>query len=219
MPLITTIMCTYNSEKYLVEAIESVLSQTLPTDEFIIVDNCSTDSTIDIINRYPQINVYTQEDKGNFKSMNFAFDKANGKYLTFLDSDDLWHKDKNQLQLEFLEQHQELDMVFCNCCQFLEKSDQSRVYRASQPGVLQWGMLMQRDNFMSIGKFETEYQAAFIKWFHTAMSMGKKHEVLNQDLVYRRIHEQNHSTTMNYTHNLTALAMNLIKSKRNLYSN
>ncbi len=90
-PLVTVITVTYNSSKYVREAIESVLAQNYTNIEYIIADDCSTDNTWQIIQEYkdPRIIAYRNETNlREYPNRNKAVDKATGEYLIFIDGDD-----------------------------------------------------------------------------------------------------------------------------------
>ena len=93
-PLVSVLMCSYNREKYINEAITSVLASTFTNFELIIVDNCSTDNTLEIAKSFEskdtRIKVYQNNTNiGQFPNRNLAAQYAKGKYLKYLDSDDL----------------------------------------------------------------------------------------------------------------------------------
>lgn len=107
-PLVSIITPLYNSEKYIAETIESVLAQTYSNWEMIIVDDCSKDNGVEIVEKYQEkdkrIKLYkNKENKGGAGTRNVAIEKANGKYIAFLDSDDLWKKEKLEKQISFME--------------------------------------------------------------------------------------------------------------------
>lgn len=94
-PLVSIITPLYNSEKYIAETIESVLAQTYSNWEMIIVDDCSKDNSTKIVEEYQKkdrrIKLYRNEiNKGVSYTRNRAIDLSQGKYIAFLDSDDLW---------------------------------------------------------------------------------------------------------------------------------
>lgn len=105
--MVSIIMPSYNTAKYISETIESVLAQTYTNWELIIVDDCSKDSTDEMIK--PFLNdsriVYIKNDKnsGAAVSRNRALRKAKGKWIAFLDSDDLWFPEKLEKQIRFME--------------------------------------------------------------------------------------------------------------------
>jgi glycosyltransferase involved in cell wall biosynthesis len=97
-PLVSVLMTAYNREKYIAEAIESVLASTLKNFELIIVDDCSTDSTVEICRRYAKndtrIKIFVNESNlGQFLNRNKAAAYAKAEYIKYLDSDDLIFQD------------------------------------------------------------------------------------------------------------------------------
>jgi hypothetical protein len=92
-PLVSVLMTAYNREKYIAEAIESVLAQTFTDFELIIVDDDSKDCTVEIARRYthdPRVRLHLNEKNlGDYPNRNRAAALANGKYLKYLDSDDM----------------------------------------------------------------------------------------------------------------------------------
>ena len=103
--LVSIIMPIYNASKYLNETIESVIAQTYTNWELILVDDCSTDNSIELIKRFADDRIKLMENQTNSGaavSRNRAIEKANGKYIAFLDSDDLWSKDKLSKHLDFM---------------------------------------------------------------------------------------------------------------------
>ncbi|MEJ7676467.1 MAG: glycosyltransferase family A protein [Segetibacter sp.] len=94
IPLVSVLMTAYNREKYIAEAIESVLASTYTNFELIIVDDCSIDKTVEIARSYEmrdeRIKVYVNErNLGDYPNRNKAAKYAKGKFLKYLDSDDL----------------------------------------------------------------------------------------------------------------------------------
>ena len=94
MPLISVIITTYNRERYIKEAIQSVLTSTFKDYELIISDNCSTDRTVSIIKEFllkdHRIKLYTnKENLGEYSNRILAASYASGKYIKYLDADDI----------------------------------------------------------------------------------------------------------------------------------
>lgn len=105
---ISIVMPSFNAEKYIKDSINSVIFQTEERWELIIVDDKSTDNTVNIINEIlnedKRINLVINDTrKGAAYSRNRAIELAKGKYIAFLDSDDLWAKDKLTKQLSYME--------------------------------------------------------------------------------------------------------------------
>lgn len=109
-PLVSIITPSYNSKDFIGETIESVLNQTYKNWEMIIVDDCSTDSTQKYLKDFEEKDtrikvIYLENNVGAGVARNFAIEKANGRYIAFLDSDDLWNDKKLEKQLKFTEEN------------------------------------------------------------------------------------------------------------------
>ena len=108
--LVSIITPVYNAEKYLRNTIESVINQNYSNWELIIVDDCSKDSSRLIIEQYMESEkrirlIALDENRGVTFARNTAIKAANGKYIAFLDSDDLWHPNKLSIQLSFMQKN------------------------------------------------------------------------------------------------------------------
>ena len=103
--LVSIVMPSYNSEKYIKASIESVIAQSYKNWELLIVDDCSSDKTIEIIKSFKddRIKLFRNEtNSGAALSRNWALREARGKWIAFLDSDDLWLPLKLEEQLRFM---------------------------------------------------------------------------------------------------------------------
>lgn len=106
--LVSVIMPSYNSADTIAASIESVLAQTYPHWELLVSDDCSTDHTFELIRDYaerdPRIKVeQLTENGGAGKARNSAIARARGRYIAFLDADDMWYADKLEKQLAFMQ--------------------------------------------------------------------------------------------------------------------
>ena len=104
-PLVSVIMNCFNSDKYLKEAIDSVLAQTYQNWELIFWDNQSTDNSANIVKSYKDDRIkyfYAHSFEPLYEARNLAIEKANGEYIAFLDCDDTWHNEKLKIQLNAL---------------------------------------------------------------------------------------------------------------------
>lgn len=114
MPLVSVIMSTYNRETMLQEAVTSVLNQTFSDIEFIIINDCSTDNTEQIIKNYADSRIRLFNNRVNC-GCTFNYHNANnlakGKYIAHIDDDDIFLPNKLKKQVEFLEQNPQIDMV------------------------------------------------------------------------------------------------------------
>lgn len=106
-PLVSVIMPCYNAARYIAQSIESVLAQTYSHWELVITDDCSTDETPDIARRFserdPRIGFcVAKEHSGIAGTRNQSIARAKGRFIAFLDNDDLWRPDKLEKQVRFM---------------------------------------------------------------------------------------------------------------------
>lgn len=116
MPKVSIILPTYNGEKYLEQAIDSILAQTYTDWELILVNDCSTDATADIVRRYAEADdrIYAIHNTCNQKlpaSLNIGFAAAQGEYFTWTSDDNLYLPDAIAVMVQCLEEHEDVFMV------------------------------------------------------------------------------------------------------------
>jgi teichuronic acid biosynthesis glycosyltransferase TuaG len=105
--LVSIITPTYNAEKYIRQTLQSVINQSYQNWEMILADDASTDNTVAIIEEFSQKDYRIKlfklpENRGNGFARNAALEKASGKYMAYLDADDLWFPEKLEKQIQFL---------------------------------------------------------------------------------------------------------------------
>ena len=114
--MVSIIMPVYNSEKYVSDAIESVCNQSYKTWELLIVNDGSTDHSSKIIDDYAKkdsrIKVFHRNNEGVSMARNYALDKCNGNYITFIDSDDVYHPERLKKMMQIFVQNPDCDIVF-----------------------------------------------------------------------------------------------------------
>lgn len=121
---ISVIIPTYNRARYLPEAVGSVLAQTRPPCEIIIVDDGSTDNTGELAKGFPKVVRYIrQQNSGPAAARNRGLREANGDWIAFLDSDDLWVSEKLEVQSRFLHENPTVDFVFAHMVNFSEAGE------------------------------------------------------------------------------------------------
>ena len=116
-PLISVVMPAYNAEHCIGDAIQSVLSQTYPNFELIVVDDCAQDQTAAIVQAFADTDdrimfLRNQQNSGASVSRNRAIAAAKGEWIAFLDSDDMWRADKLEQQVRFLRYHPEARLLY-----------------------------------------------------------------------------------------------------------
>lgn len=109
LPLVSVIMPAYNSGQTIEDSIRSVQQQTYPNWELLIVDDCSTEDIKKIVDAFPDERIHyyrLSENQGVAVARNKGIEQANGQFLAFLDSDDLWHPRKLFNQVSFMQKNQ-----------------------------------------------------------------------------------------------------------------
>lgn len=123
--MISIIMPVYNSEKYISEAIESICNQSYKNWELLIVNDGSTDHTSEIIDDFSKkdsrIKVFHRKNEGVSMARNFALNQICGEYVTFIDSDDVYHTDRLKRMLQVFEQYRNCEIVFSRHKEFRGK--------------------------------------------------------------------------------------------------
>lgn len=113
---VSIIIPCYNYGKYLDECFSNLQSQSYPDWEAIVVDDGSTDQTMEVVRAWqaeePRIQYFYQSNSGVSKARNLGLLKANGELIQFLDADDLLSKDKLRLQVEYLQKNPEVDLCY-----------------------------------------------------------------------------------------------------------
>ena len=112
MPRVSVIIPTYNRARLVTEAVDSVLKQTWKDFELIVVDDGSSDESEGVLGRYgDRIRCFRTGHEGPSKARNLGAAQSRGRFLAFLDSDDVWEANKLEIQMSFLEVHREIKMV------------------------------------------------------------------------------------------------------------
>lgn len=146
--MISIIMPAYNAERYIKDAICSVLKQTFTQWELIIIDDCSVDKTSEIIqpyiNQYSNIYYYKNpHNLGVAESRNLGVSKASGEWIAYLDSDDCWNPNKLQEQFN-LAASQNVDFLFTGSS-FIDENSQPLDYFLSVPASVNYQELLKQN--------------------------------------------------------------------------
>lgn len=194
------IIPTYNRRDLLPRALDSVLAQTMPVDEIIVIDDGSTDGTEDMLRaRYgDRIRYVWQPNAGVSAARNHGLRLAQGRYLALLDSDDLWLPTKTERQVSFLDAQPDFGMVVCDVeridgeyrhIDVLRRRDIVRedgwVLRwiLHNPALVPASVLMRREVFDQLGGFDEQLRTAEDLEFHLRVARHWKIGVVEQALV------------------------------------
>jgi glycosyltransferase involved in cell wall biosynthesis len=207
-PLVSVIMNCFNGEKYLREAIDSVLAQTYQNWELIFWDNQSTDGSAEIVRRYNDPRIYyfyAPQHTLLYEARNYTIERSKGEFLAFLDVDDWWEPNKLSLQVPYFED-KTVGLVCGNYEVFYEESNWSRPQWTGQKpsgfiinelladyhiGLLT--ILLRRSAYERLGGFDSRYH--IIGDFDISLRVAESWEIktLNQPVAHFRMHGANES--------------------------
>ncbi|WP_246124775.1 glycosyltransferase family 2 protein [Algibacter pacificus] len=207
-PLVSVIIPMFNSEAYILDAINSVINQTYKNWELILVDDCSSDNTWHIINPFlklhPNIKLLKNSDNyGAAVSRNNGIQVSKGDYIAFLDSDDLWKPNKLEKQISFM-QNQECDVCFSSY-DLINKEGNSINKRIIALKTLTYSKLLKSNyignltgiyNVTNLGKIttvNTRKRQDWLLWLAAIKKSGKPAKGIQESLAYYRIHENSMS--------------------------
>ena len=206
---VSVIIPVYNSSKYIAEAIESVLGQTVKPREIILVDDGSQDNSKDIILSYKdKVKYHYQNNGGVASARNTGISLSTGLYIAFLDADDIWCENKLERQLKYLDSNPEYSCVYTD---MTEVDDYGNVLQEFKFAGLPWAcaegwiyenllhcgyawtqtLLIRREILDSIGCFDENLHASNDR--ELALRIAHKYQIgfISQSFVMRRRHESN----------------------------
>lgn len=225
-PAVSVIIPTYNRANYLKKSIQSVISQTIKDIEIIIINNYSTDNTLEVISSFydQRIKIINFKNGGVIaRSRNQGMVQSTGKYIAFLDDDDIWCQDKLELQIEYLESHPEFGAVYSNAIIIDEKDNRKGFLldrgRAKEGNVFQnllggnfitiLTVLIRREIVDSIGLFNEDSSLIAVEDYEYWMRIALKFEFgyIGKPLALYRIH----STSMSKRNSVALLRQKVLR--------
>jgi glycosyltransferase involved in cell wall biosynthesis len=205
LPLVSCVVPVFNGERFLREALDSILAQTYRPVEIIVADDGSTDGTATLVARYgDQVRYLFQPNTGTAAACNLGLKAAQGDFVAFLAADDLWHPEKLAHQISQFQLRPDLDLCVTYVKNFWipelkEEAERFRNHRISQPlpGYVPQTLLARRALFETVGHFNIALRHAdSTDWFLRVIEHGAVIDILPDALVYRRIHQSNLSRRM-----------------------
>ena len=179
-PLVSVVIPLFNKETFISTTLQSVVAQTYPPIELIVVDDSSTDGSFALVksilnlhrDRFANIQIMSRPNTGQAGARNDGIASASGEFIAFLDADDVWHPDKIEKQVKFLLEHSSKDLVFCNYFMVFEDSFKVNAVRLSPiekkieswllttgyGGLLESTGLARRTSLLGMGGFDQDLQ-------------------------------------------------------------
>ena len=196
-PLVSAIIPVYNGERFLPDALDSVMGQAHRPLEIIVVDDGSTDRTAEIVGRYPEARSIYQDNQGPASARNTGLRAAEGKFMGLLDADDLWSEDKLAVQMPCFVADPSLQIVMGHTQILLqtESTDHRVVFEeyatpwlAPQVGCT----LFRKEMLDRVGFFPTELQyGEDLDWFLRISEQRISRKVVPEVTLYYRWHGDN----------------------------
>ena len=230
-PIISIIMNCYNGEAFLNEAINSITKQTFENWELIFFDNNSKDNSEKIVKSFKDSRIkYFKSDRllNLYDARNLAVKKTNGDYISFLDTDDMWTKDKLEKQINFIKKNSNYKILYSNYY-VLKNNEKQIMYKNEFPsGVINQKLL----DFYGIGintafldksifdQYNFKKDLNIIGDFDFFIQTSKKFQIgyISDPLTFYRIHE-NSFTKKNYKMYINELSNWIRENEKTLLKN
>ena len=223
--LVSCIIPTYNGERFVGQAIDSIVRQTYAPIEIICVDDGSTDRTQAIVREIgDRVQYIRQENAGPATARNTGARSAQGEFIAFLDSDDIWMPDKLKIQVAHLRNNPDHGFCVGHVQNFwepelAEEQLQFQDHPRSKPiaGYVTQALLVRTGTLEKIGPFNTEMKHTdATDWFLRAKNCGVVGALLGDVLVMRRLHKNNRSRQFSdrSRNEFLEIAMAALKKKR-----
>lgn len=194
---VSVIVPMYNAGPYIAEALESILTQTLPVSEIFVIDDGSTDNGCGIVGGYSNVVLLKKDHSGISDTLNQGLKYASGEYIAFLDADDRWIADKTEKQVRLLAEDDDLAMVFGHAERFQsigEGNTYEEIIIDRMPGLVLQGGLFRHSAFQKVGLFSADPDVnPFMDWYARALAAGLEPVIHDQVVFQRRIHGNNYT--------------------------
>lgn len=194
---VSVILPVFNGELFIADAINSVLEQTIAPCEIIVIDDGSNDKTSRVVLGFGDKVKYVRKENGGVATArNLGLKYAIGKFIAFIDADDLWAKNKLEIQLNLIEKTKDLNIVigFTQIIPITMNVD--RAILDANPKVLLLYVLgctlIKRSIFFEVGNFDEEMiLSEDTDWFFRTMEAGIQIELHNDIVQFYRVHQNN----------------------------
>lgn len=212
-PLVSVIVPVYNGERYLAEALDSVVAQTYRPLQVIVVDDGSSDASALIAAGRPEVHLIKQANRGVSAARNAGIEMATGEFVAFLDADDLWLPDKLACHVAYHRENPDIGYSVAGLRHFLSDRDRPPQWLSSEEvgeervGYLPGNLFVSSAVLQRVGGFDTRFRAGEgAEWFARAKDMGVLKVILPEVLLHRRIHPANQ------THDLEKIRAGVLRA-------
>ncbi|MBL1211026.1 glycosyltransferase family A protein [Geminocystis sp. GBBB08] len=221
-PFISVIIPAFNAEKYLKDAIESVIKQNYQPLEIILIDDGSTDNTAKVTKSFQNIKYIYQENSGPAIARNNGIKIAKGEFIAFLDADDLWTDNHLELLVSCFKKTHDLEVAIGYVqCLFLKEKNQEKEYfeefSNSTINVNLGAGLYKKSVFKKLGNFDPNLSPSEdVDWFLRIKEANINQIIVSETMLYYRIHDSNLSKDRknSYSAFLKSLKMSLDRRKK-----
>jgi glycosyltransferase involved in cell wall biosynthesis len=231
-PLISVCLPVYNTERYVAGAVESILGQTLGDFELLILDDGSTDGSLEVLRRYaardPRIRLTSRPNKGLVTTLNELIDQSRGEFLARMDADDIALPERFARQVEYLRAHPECVLVGCRVrlidpegdplCEWCTQQDHEALDRCFLRGervtaISHPAIMMRRDAVLAIGKYRPFEVIEDVDLFLRLAEYGRIANIPEVLLQYR-IHASNISKAATYHEAINRVYGEIVRDAR-----
>lgn len=203
--VVSIIIPAFNAERHLADALTSARAQTYAPTELIVIDDGSTDRTAEIAGQFEGVVVLQQPNRGAPAARNAGVASATGTFLAFLDSDDMFPRDKLAVQMDHLRTHPEVGCVFGTQEIFTSDGAVDSSWMEELPEWMRWApnwehrgqiqpmsMVVRRSVFDAVGSFDERLRVSDdVDWVLRATEAGIVMAVVNDVVLHRRAHDTN----------------------------
>lgn len=210
---ISVVMSVYNGEKYLKQAIESILNQSFEDFEFIIINDGSTDKSLEILNEFQQkderIKIVSRENKGLIYSLNEGVKLAQGEYIARMDADDVSTPNRLEKQLKYA---QEKGLIVCGTwakgidslgnkvkdMNYPPSADKVKIYTLLHNPFIHSSVLFRKDIFEKVGGYKARFKHVEDYELWTRIVFKYKTDNISENLLEYRLHEDQITKQSNF---------------------
>lgn len=201
MVKVSIIIPVYNGEKYVSEAIDSVLNQTYKDFEIIVIDDGSKDNTLNILRMYrDKIKWKSQENRGQASAINEGINIAKGKYIAYLDADDVCLPERFEKQVEYLDEHPNVSLVYSDRYNINENEEIQGIFNSRphdnfiilQQNYISRSVVMHKKECLDkVGLFDESITGSddWDMWIRISEKFEMSY--INKPLVKYRVHKEN----------------------------